>query len=131
MDTRTLDEEIGPVSLFRFQNARIKNTYEREIAFDSQTGLSKSQNGKNHEFGIQSVQAFSDKIGGGKSGLLLRGWYAAYIAVCKVLTYHLLHSAVMYERHQRLLSFPVTDSSAVWSFRRCLQVHGRYFQSMP
>lgn len=42
----------------------IKNAYENEIVFDSETGLPKSQKGKNHGFGMQSVQAFSDKIGG-------------------------------------------------------------------
>lgn len=42
----------------------MKNAYEKEIVFDSVTGLPKSQNGKDHGFGIQSVQAFSDKIGG-------------------------------------------------------------------
>lgn len=42
----------------------IKNEYEHEIVFDSETGLPKSRKGKNHGFGLQSVQAFSDKIGG-------------------------------------------------------------------
>lgn len=42
----------------------IKNGYEKEILFDSETGLPKSRNGKNHGFGMQSVQAFADKIGG-------------------------------------------------------------------
>ncbi len=42
----------------------MKNEYEKEIVFDSETGLPKSQKGKNHGFGMQSVQAFSDKIGG-------------------------------------------------------------------
>lgn len=42
----------------------MKNEYEKEILFDSETGLPKSQKGENHGFGIQSVQAFSDKIGG-------------------------------------------------------------------
>ena len=42
----------------------IKNAYENEIVFDSETGLPKSQKGKNHGFGMQGVQAFSDKIGG-------------------------------------------------------------------
>ncbi len=42
----------------------IKNAYEDEIAFDPETGLPKSQRGKNHGLGMQSVQAFSDKIGG-------------------------------------------------------------------
>lgn len=42
----------------------IKNEYEGEIVFDAQTGLPKSRKGKNHGLGMQSVQAFSDKIGG-------------------------------------------------------------------
>lgn len=42
----------------------MKNAYEKEIVFDAVTGIPKSQSGKNHGFGIQSVQAFSDKIGG-------------------------------------------------------------------
>ena len=42
----------------------IKNAYENEILFDPETGLPKSQKGKNHGFGMQSIQAFSDKVGG-------------------------------------------------------------------
>ncbi len=42
----------------------IKNAYEKEIVFDSETGLPKSRKGKNHGLGMQSVQAFADKIGG-------------------------------------------------------------------
>lgn len=42
----------------------IKNEYEKEIIFDSETGLPLSRRGKNHGLGMQSVQAFSDKIGG-------------------------------------------------------------------
>lgn len=42
----------------------MKNEYEKEIVFDAETGLPKSQKGRNHGFGMQSVQAFSDKIGG-------------------------------------------------------------------
>ncbi len=42
----------------------IKNEYEGEIIFDVQTGLPKSRKGKDHGLGMQSVQAFSDKIGG-------------------------------------------------------------------
>lgn len=42
----------------------MKNPYEKEIIFDSDTGLPKSQKGENHGWGMQSVQAFSDKIGG-------------------------------------------------------------------
>jgi len=42
----------------------MKNEYEREITFDSRTGLPKSQKGQNHGLGMQSVLAFSDKIGG-------------------------------------------------------------------
>ena len=42
----------------------MKNKYETEILFDSYTGLPKSRKGGNHGWGMQSVQAFSDKIGG-------------------------------------------------------------------
>lgn len=42
----------------------MKNEYEKEIVFDPETGLPKSQKGENHGFGMQSVQAFSDKIDG-------------------------------------------------------------------
>ncbi|MDE7322580.1 MAG: GHKL domain-containing protein [Lachnospiraceae bacterium] len=42
----------------------MKNAYESDIIFDTQTGLPKSQKGKNHGFGMQSVQAFADKTGG-------------------------------------------------------------------
>lgn len=42
----------------------MKNEYEKEIIFDSDTGLPVSQKGKDHGFGMQSVQTFSDKIGG-------------------------------------------------------------------
>lgn len=40
------------------------NAYEEEILFDSETGLPKSRKGENHGYGIQSVQAFADRIGG-------------------------------------------------------------------
>ena len=42
----------------------IQNEYETDIVFDSETGLPRSHKGKNHGFGMQGVQAFSDKIGG-------------------------------------------------------------------
>lgn len=42
----------------------IKNRYHDEILFDPETGLPKSVRGANHGLGMQSVQAFSDKIGG-------------------------------------------------------------------
>lgn len=42
----------------------MKNEYEKEIIFDSYTGLPKSRKGGSHGWGMQSVQAFSDKIGG-------------------------------------------------------------------
>lgn len=42
----------------------IENEYEEEIAFDNLTGLPKSKKGENHGLGMQSVSAFSDKIGG-------------------------------------------------------------------
>ncbi len=42
----------------------IKNEYDGEIIFDAQSGLPKSRKGKNHGLGMQSVQAFSDKISG-------------------------------------------------------------------
>lgn len=43
---------------------RMKNAYKKEIIFDAETGLPKSRKGQSHGFGLQSVQAFSDKIGG-------------------------------------------------------------------
>lgn len=43
---------------------QMKNEYEKEILFDSQTGLPKSRQGKNHGIGMQSISAFSEKIGG-------------------------------------------------------------------
>lgn len=42
----------------------ITNGYEKEILFDEETGMPKSQKGENHGLGMQSVQAFSDKING-------------------------------------------------------------------
>lgn len=41
-----------------------KNEYEGELVFDPFTGLPKSEKGKHHGLGMQSVSAFSDKIGG-------------------------------------------------------------------
>lgn len=41
-----------------------KNEYEKEICIDPVSGLPKSQKGKGHGFGMQSVQAFADKVGG-------------------------------------------------------------------
>lgn len=43
---------------------QVKNECEKEIIFDSLTGLPKSKKGKDHGLGMQSVSAFSDKIGG-------------------------------------------------------------------
>lgn len=43
---------------------QIKNEYQEEITFDSLTGLPKSEKGGNHGLGMQSVQAFSEKING-------------------------------------------------------------------
>lgn len=42
----------------------MQNAYEREIQFDEHTGLPKSKSGGEHGLGMQSVLAFSDKIGG-------------------------------------------------------------------
>ncbi|MDE6917856.1 MAG: GHKL domain-containing protein [Lachnospiraceae bacterium] len=42
----------------------VQNAYENEIVLDAATGLPKSQAGEGHGLGMQSVQAFSDKIGG-------------------------------------------------------------------
>ena len=42
----------------------MKNRCDREVLFDSVTGLPKSKNGKNHGLGMQSVQSFSNRIGG-------------------------------------------------------------------
>ncbi len=41
-----------------------KNAYAEEIDFDSRTGIPKSKKGENHGLGMQSAEAFSDKIGG-------------------------------------------------------------------
>ena len=43
---------------------RMENRYENEIRFDPVTGLPKSQKGRNHGLGMQSISAFADKIGG-------------------------------------------------------------------
>ena len=40
------------------------NKYSGKIHFDSMTGLPKSIRGEGHGLGMQSVQAFSDKLGG-------------------------------------------------------------------
>ncbi len=42
----------------------IQNEYEEEIQIDAATGLPQSQSGEGHGLGMQSVQAFSNKIGG-------------------------------------------------------------------
>ena len=42
----------------------LKNKYENEIIFEEGDSLPKSRKGKNHGLGMQSVKAFSDKIGG-------------------------------------------------------------------
>lgn len=42
----------------------LKNKYENEIYFEEGASLPKSRKGKNHGLGMQSVKAFSDKIGG-------------------------------------------------------------------
>lgn len=42
----------------------MENECESEVRFDSITGLPKSERGANHGLGMQSVQAFSDKLGG-------------------------------------------------------------------
>ncbi len=42
----------------------VQNAYEEEIMLDAVTGLPKSQAGEGHGLGMQSVQAFSDNIGG-------------------------------------------------------------------
>jgi len=42
----------------------IQNEYEEEIQMDAATGLPQSQSGEGHGLGMQSVQAFSNKIGG-------------------------------------------------------------------
>lgn len=43
---------------------QISNPCEKEIVFDPLTGLPESTRGKGHGFGMKSVSAFSDKIGG-------------------------------------------------------------------
>lgn len=42
----------------------IQNEFEKEIFFDEQTGFPRSKAGHGHGLGMQSVQIFSDKIGG-------------------------------------------------------------------
>lgn len=42
----------------------IENECEKEVNFDSITGLPKSKRGENHGLGMQSVLVFSDKLGG-------------------------------------------------------------------
>lgn len=42
----------------------LQNPYEKEIFFDSVSGLPKSKKGGNHGLGMQSVSAFADRIGG-------------------------------------------------------------------
>lgn len=42
----------------------IQNEYENEIQIDAVTGLPQSQAGEGHGLGMQSVQAFANKIGG-------------------------------------------------------------------
>ena len=42
----------------------MENECEKEVDFDSVTGLPKSRRGGNHGLGMQSVLAFSDKLGG-------------------------------------------------------------------
>ncbi len=41
----------------------MSNEYEKEIHFDSLTGLPQSEKGKSHGLGMQSVLAFADKLG--------------------------------------------------------------------
>ncbi len=43
---------------------QVRNQYEEEIALDAQSGLPQSASGEGHGLGMQSVKAFSDKIGG-------------------------------------------------------------------
>lgn len=42
----------------------VQNEYEKEIVFDRKTGLPKSEQSQGHGWGMQGVQAFSNKIGG-------------------------------------------------------------------
>ena len=42
----------------------IRNRYEKELVFSPVTGLPESGKGKDHGFGMQSILAFSDKLGG-------------------------------------------------------------------
>lgn len=42
----------------------MQNEYGKEVRFDSITGLPKSERGENHGLGMQSVRAFSDRLGG-------------------------------------------------------------------
>lgn len=42
----------------------IQNFYDKVILFDESTGLPKSENGGSHGFGMQSILAFTEKLGG-------------------------------------------------------------------
>lgn len=54
---------------------QMKNEYQGEIHFDSITGLPKSKKGGSHGLGMQSAQAFSDKIGGAIDCFLEDGFF--------------------------------------------------------
>ncbi len=53
----------------------MKNKYDKEIEFDSVSGLPKSTQGGGHGLGMQSVMAFSDKIGGETGCYLEDGFF--------------------------------------------------------
>ena len=53
----------------------MKNEYQGEIHFDSITGLPKSKKGGSHGLGMQSAQAFSDKLGGAIDCFLEDGFF--------------------------------------------------------
>lgn len=54
---------------------RMENEYTQEVLFDSLTGLPKSRKRKGHGLGMQSVTAFSDKIGGNFSCFCENGMF--------------------------------------------------------
>jgi len=74
-----LENAISHVSRFERKDKRVQvnihcadgrvlihmqNEYEQEIMLDGETGLPRRAAGEGHGFGMQSVQAFSEKIGG-------------------------------------------------------------------
>lgn len=57
----------------------IQNEYGKELLLDERSGLPKSRKGKNHGFGMQSVQAFANKIGGNLGCYCESGFFHAVL----------------------------------------------------